>query len=508
MRQGVDESLPTWISQQTTPICLGLDPTCVTKQEAEELQRAVSPQGGTIKWISHNLIDKISPLKIEIPKNSAWIYPIEYAGAESSEKINCIRQQLISKGCRSLIINRLDSIAWLLNIRGSDIDYNPLCISYLILTQETVWWFVHPHKLDGAVHAYLDAQGVVNRPYKEYFKTLPALAGPIWIDPCSTNFASLQAIGQTEVYQAPCPVYAAKSIKNAVEIEGARLAHLQDGLALCDFFYWLENEKLGTVTEVSAAKRLLEARQKQPLFQQASFPSISAFGANGAVIHYRPNKKTDTPIDDTNLYLLDSGGQYLGGTTDITRCIHLGEPTEQQRAHYTLVLKAHLALRQAIFLLGTSGEHLDNLARQPLWREGLDFAHGTGHGVGSYLCVHEGPQRIGRGASSVSIEQGMIMSNEPGLYFDGEYGIRIENLCLITEYLPLSNNSYCKQMLCLTDLTLFPYEKKLMDVALLSRQEINRINHYHRIVYNQLSPKLRNRDIEHWLAEKTNPITG
>jgi Xaa-Pro aminopeptidase len=506
MKQGVDLSLPAWLAKQTTSIRLGVDPTCVTKREAEELQTAVGNQGGVIKWIPHNLIDKIQPNQPSIPKNSAWVYPIEYAGAESSEKIHHIRKQLINKGCRSLIINRLDSIAWLLNIRGSDIDYNPLCISYLIVTQDTVWWFVHPHKLDSTMHAYLDTQGVMSHPYKDFFKTLALVAGPIWIDPSSISFSCLQAIGETEIYEGPCPVYAAKAIKNRAEIEGARQAHLQDGLALCDFFYWLENERPAVVTEISAARRLLEARQKQPLFQQASFPSISSFGPNAAIIHYRPSEKKDVLIDNSNLYLLDSGGQYLGGTTDVTRCTHLGKPTEQQRYHYTLVLKAHLALRQAVFPLGTCGEQLDSITRQPLWQQGLDFAHGTGHGVGSYLCVHEGPQRIGRGASNVALEEGMIVSNEPGLYFDGEYGIRIESLCLISEYVPPSNHNYCKQMLCLNDLTLFPYEKKLINLELLSRQEIKAIDHYHMMVYNQLSRKLKNRQIEHWLAEKTNPI--
>jgi Xaa-Pro aminopeptidase len=506
MRQGIDLSLVDWLAQQPHSVCLGVDPTCVTQQEAEQLQTALDQQGGQIKWLTDNLIDKIWSERPSLPKQSAWAHSIEYAGVEAADKIHAIRQQLITKGCQSLLINRLDSIAWLLNIRGNDIDYNPLCISYLIVTQDTAWWFVHPHKLDSNMQAYADSQGIICRHYKEYWQTLPTIAGPVWIDPNSASFAEQQAIGVSEIYQAPCPVYAAKAIKNSAEIEGARQAHLQDGLALCDFFYWLEHETTETVTELSAARRLLEARQKQPLFKQQSFPSISGFGDNGAVIHYQPNEQSDTAVDDSSLYLLDSGGQYPGGTTDVTRVVHLGEPTDNQRKHYTLVLKAHLALRQSIFPLGTTGDQLDTITRQPLWREGLDFMHGTGHGVGSYLCVHEGPQRIGRGGNQVPIEQGMIVSNEPGLYFDGKYGIRIENLCLISEYVPPHDSPYCKQMLCLSDLTLFPYEKKLIDRSLLSRQEIAAINHYHTMVYHQLSPHIKDNDIEHWLACKTNPI--
>lgn len=506
MRQGIDLPLTKWLAEQRKPIRLGIDPTCVTQDEAERLLTALSSQGGSIKWISENLIDQIWPDQPALPNRSAWIYPVEYSGMETSDKIRLLRAELVSKGCQSLTINRLDSIAWLLNIRGSDIDYNPLCISYLIVTTDTVWWFVHKHKVDSALHAYLNEQGVGCRPYGEYFATLETLAGPVWIDPSSASYANLQAIHHAGIYKNPCPVYASKAIKNRTEIDGARLAHLQDGLALCDFFYWLENERPKTVTELSAAKRLLEARQKQPLFKQASFPSISSFGPNGAIIHYQPDTESDKLIDESNIYLLDSGGQYLGGTTDVTRCVHLGEPTEQQRRHYTLVLKAHLALRQSIFPIGTFGEHLDTITRQPLWREGLDFAHGTGHGVGSYLCVHEGPQRIGRGASQVPLQQGMIISNEPGLYFDGKYGIRIENLCLISEYVPPNNSKHCQQMLCLSDLTLFPYEKKLMHLELLSQQEIKAINHYHTMVYNQLSPSIKSTKTQHWLAEKTNPI--
>jgi Xaa-Pro aminopeptidase len=506
MRQGIDQPLPEWLTKQKEPICLGIDPTCVTQQEAEQLQNALSSQGGSVKWINRNLVDEVWPDQPAMPKRSAWVYPIEFAGTEASDKINLIRAELVSKGCQSLTVNRLDSIAWLLNIRGSDIDYNPLCISYLIITLDTVWWFVHPHKVDSTLTAYLSEQGVACRPYKDYFTTLATVAGPVWIDPSSASYANLQAIDRAEIYRAPCPVYAAKSIKNSTEIDCSRQAHVQDGLALTDFFYWLENERPETVTEMSAAKRLLDARQKQPLFKQESFTTISSFGANGAVIHYQPSTESDARIDDSSIFLLDSGGQYLGGTTDVTRCVHLGEPTAQQRKHYTLVLKAHLALRQAIFPLGTFGEHLDTITRQPLWRAGLDFAHGTGHGVGSYLCVHEGPQRIGRGASNVPLEQGMIVSNEPGLYFDGKYGIRIESLCLISEYVPPSDSKHCKQMLCLTDLTLFPYEKKLMDLDLLSQQEIKAINHYHTMVYNQLSPQIKDSNVQHWLAEKTNPI--
>jgi Xaa-Pro aminopeptidase len=506
MRQGIDPSLTDWLAKQPKPIQLGVDPTCLNQFDAQKLQAALSKQGGNILWIDDNLIDPIWSDRPPVPKQSAWAYPVEYAGIEARDKIHFIRQQLITAGCQSLIINRLDSIAWLLNIRGGDIDYNPLCISYLIITQDTAWWFVHPHKLDSGIQSYANEHGIVCRHYKEYWETLPQVAGPIWTDPTSASFAEFKALSAHEIYPAPCPVYSAKAIKNRTEIEGARKAHVQDGLALCDFFYGLEHEKSEKITELSAARRLLEARQKQSLFKQQSFPSISGFGENSAIIHYQPNEETNTTIDAMNLYLLDSGGQYLGGTTDVTRCVHLGEPTDNQRYHYTLVLKAHLALRQAIFPRGTTGSELDTLTRQPLWREGLDFMHGTGHGVGSYLCVHEGPQRIARAASQVALEQGMIVSNEPGLYFDGEYGIRIENLCLISEYVPRDNSGYCKQMLCLTDLTLYPYEKKLIDTTLLGQQEIRAINDYHRMVYTQLSPHLKNPKVEHWLACKTNPI--
>lgn len=506
MRQGIDLSLMDWLARQAGPICLAADPCCVNQEQAQQLYTALSQIGGSLKWLKDNLIDKIWADQPNVPKQSAWAHPIEYSGIEAVDKIKLIRQQLIQKGCQTLLVNRLDSIAWLLNIRGSDIDYNPLCISYLVVTQDTIWWFVHPHKLDSGMQTYLDSQGIVSRHYKDYWEALQQVSGPVWVDPDAASFAELQALSVNEIYEAPCPIYQTKAIKNTSEIEGARQAHLQDGLALCDFFYWLENDRPHPVTELSAAQRLLQARQKQPQFKQPSFPSISSFGSHGAIIHYHPDEQNNAVIDTSNLYLLDSGGQYLGGTTDVTRVVHLGEPTDAQRKHYTLVLKAHLALRRAVFPLGTGGAELDILTRQSLWKEGLDYLHGTGHGVGSYLCVHEGPQRIGRGKEQSPIERGMIISNEPGLYFDGEYGIRIENLCLIREYVPPQESPYCKQMLCLTDLTLYPYENKLLDLDLLSPEEITAINHYHTMVYNQLSPHIKDKEKQHWLACKTNPI--
>lgn len=506
MRQGIDLALPAWLSEQSQPLQIGVDPSCITQQEAKQLQTAIAKNGGSIQWISHNLIDQIWSDQPSLPIHPAVIYPVEYAGMETTDKLKIIRQKMERKECRSLAVNRLDSIAWLLNIRGSDIDYNPLCISYLIITMDTAWWFINPQKVSNELQTYLQEQTVFCRNYEDYFPTLSELTGPIWIDPSAASYANLQAVGETEIFHAPCPLYGTKAVKNRTEIECFRQAHVQDGLALCDFFYWLEQQPEKSVTELAATDYLLQSRKKQPLFQQESFTTISGYGPNGAIIHYQPNEKSNRSIDRDSIFLLDSGGQYLGGTTDVTRCVHLGEPTEAQRRHYTLVLKSHLALRRAIFPQGTFGENLDGIARQPLWREGLDFAHGTGHGVGSYLCVHEGPQRIGRGATHTPLQQGMVLSNEPGLYFEGEYGIRIENLCLITDYVPPADSLIREQMLCFNDLTLFPYEKKLMDTSILTRGEIRAINYYHTMVYSQLSPKIKDLDVQHWLAEKTNPI--
>lgn len=469
---------------------LGYDPWITFSASQETLKKACLKKAGELVPISENPLDGLWVDRPELVHQPVLSHPLKYAGQSASDKLDALFKSISSEGVDSLLLTKLDTVAWLLNIRGRDIPYNPLSLAYVRL------------EASGGVHLYVGTDAsyqeiaksleidrrVKFHPYDQFQKDLRTIKGQtVWVDPKSTSVGILHMLKNQEcqLYKASNPCELPKAIKNPVEIIGARAAHSRDGAALVQFLSWLDQEiHQGRVTERSAAEYLLHCRHRQALFQQPSFETISAFEGHGAIVHYRVTEESDQPLRLGGMYLVDSGGQYLDGTTDVTRTLSLGgTPTLEQKDRFTRVLKGHIALARAHFPKGTTGHQLDALARQYLWEIGLDYAHGTGHGVGSYLNVHEGPQSISNYPTQAPLEAGMILSNEPGYYKEGAYGIRIESLILVIE-------SERTGFLSFETLTLVPLDLSLVDINLLTPGEKKWLEGYHRQVLTLLSPHL------------------
>ena len=434
-----------------------------------------------------NLIDLIWQDKPSIQPSQIFTYPLKYAGQTSLSKQDNLQKHLKENNLDALVITDPANICWLLNIRAHDIAYNPILLSYLIF-----------HK-SGELELFANATSIPNisklkyHPFADFSQRLKLLENKqVQLDPDSASSWVSNHFKHAVFRQDPCIL--AKSCKNKIEIKQARQVHINDGVAVCKLLYWLtKNYVKEKITEISVAQQLLKFRATHPKFLYPSFPTIAGFAEHGAIIHYNANKNSNTALTGNGLFLLDSGGQYFGGTTDITRVIAIGRATYQQKLDFTLVLKGHIALANSHFIQGTSGTDLDILARQFLWQHGKDYAHGTGHGVGNCLSVHEGPQRISK-AGNCPLKPGMILSNEPGYYKNGEYGIRIENLMLVTKI----SNGFLK----LETLTLAPIELSLILTKLLSQDEKQWLNSYHQRVYTQLAPLLSPKE-QAWLKQKT-----
>lgn len=442
----------------------------------------------TVKEIrKYEDICKLVPysIKKEISRREQKI--VSHAAGESS-KNKCEKvAKSIDKEADAVLLTDPNSISWLLNLRNENAKYTPCILGRAILYKSgNVDLFVQD-KEHSTIEANL-GNHINIFDISELENSLHKL-NSIVIDPNTTPMSIMAVIKDKQVAERedPCLIY--KAVKNQIEITGAINAHIRDGVAVTNFLHWLENNIGNEVTELNAEEKLLEYRKEQDLFKQPSFPTISAFNENGAIIHYRASSKTNKVIQKSGLYLIDSGGQYLNGTTDVTRTVAIGNPTSEQIAHYTIVLKAHIAVANAVFPLGTTGGELDILARIHLWKFGIDYMHGTGHGVGSYLSVHEGPQAISKG-NKVKLTPGMILSNEPGYYIPGEYGIRIENLM----YVDRQENSF----LHFKQLTFIPYDRRLIDVQMLTKDEIEWINSYHQFVYENLENSVKDKE---WLKK-------
>lgn len=437
----------------------------------------------------------------DLPKDPFFVFDVAYTGKSTTEKLTELRGELKKSKAGVFILSALDDIAWLFNIRGNDVSYNPVVIAYALVEPDKATLFVDPDKLTSATSAYLASEHVQTAPYADIYKAIAGLnvKVPVLIDGAKLNQSLFEALpAGSEVRNAMSPVFKMKSIKNDVEMSGVRKAMVKDGVALTRFFIWLEqNVKSGKLTELSVDKKLYEFRSKQDGFRGESFGTIAGYAAHGAIVHYSATPESDATLKPEGIFLLDSGGQYIDGTTDITRTVALGVPTIQQKIDFTLVLKGHIALATAIFPVGTRGSQLDILARKALWDCGLNYGHGTGHGVGHFLNVHEGPQSIRMEENPVTLQPGMYMSNEPGLYREGQYGIRTENLVHVIP----ANNTAFGQFLKFETVTLFPIDQLLIDEELLTEAEINWINTYHKKVYDTLSPHLDG-DEREWLLKK------
>jgi Xaa-Pro aminopeptidase len=484
---------------------IGYDPSLHTVKEIERLTESLGKAGIQLAPQANNPIDK---LWVDRPSpSSAPVVPhgIEFAGRSAKDKIAELQAALGKDETDAVLITMLDSIAWLFNIRGADISHAPLVLASAIVPREgKALLFVDPKKLTDNVRGHLADAVEILRPdaFEERLKALGTPGAKVRLDPdtASARFAQiLEGAGATLVLgEDPCIL--PKAIKTSAEIEGARAAHIRDGAAMVRFLAWLdEASPSGRVDEVSAAIKLEEFRRETGELKDISFDSISAAGAHGAVVHYRPTIASNIKLAPGSLYLIDSGGQYQDGTTDITRTIAIGTPTAEMRRHYTLVLKAHIAIATARFPKGTRGQDLDPFARRPLWEAGLDFDHGTGHGVGSYLCVHEPPQRLSR-HGTVELKPGMILSNEPGLYREGEYGIRLETLALVTPLQPIEGGT--REMMGFEMLTLVPFDRRLIVSDLLTTQELDWLNAYHSEVLAKIGPLLSG-GARDWLRQAT-----
>lgn len=435
-----------------------------------------------------------------LPDNPMHILPLAYAGISVQEKIQEVRGLMTKYKGGSTLISALDEIAWTLNLRGSDVHCNPVFISYLLITTDQATLFISPRKLTPEVSAYLSANGVQVKDYSEIADEIAHLKGESILLSDETNYALYKTIPPSvSIIHAPSPVKYIKAIKNRTEIEGFREAMKRDGVAMVRFLMWLEQAvKSGEETEVSIDKKLYEFRSQQDMFQGISFDTIAGYQAHGAIVHYEATPESASTLKPEGLLLLDSGAQYTDGTTDITRTIALGPVSEAQRTDYTLVLKGFIALSQAEFPNGTCGTQLDVLARQFMWKAGINYGHGTGHGVGHYLNVHEGPHQIRMNHIPTPLLPGMTITNEPGIYRAGEYGVRTENTMLIVESQTTEFGPFYK----FEPLTLCPIDKTPIRTEMLTPDEKQWLNEYHAHIYAQLSPLL-NEEEQAWLAKAT-----
>jgi Xaa-Pro aminopeptidase len=457
-----------WASENiSSDDSIGYDPWLFTEKQLELYKSPLVP-------LDKNPIDTLWTDRPLPPQDFVRLHPLEFAGESDDSKRKRIAETLKAD---HLLLTACDSIAWLLNIRGNDVPHTPIIHSVCVLHKDGSYdLFLDLNKITGKVFNHIQKGAGRAIEIRFLLDHLKALEGTCQVDPRTAPVRLIQAF-KAKVVRENDPCVLPKALKNPIEIEGARKAHIQDGIALQQFFAWLEAQPLqGETTELSAANKLSEFRKKGEHFEDLSFNTISAFGPHGAIIHYKVTPETDVPLSRTNLYLLDSGGQYLTGTTDITRTLCLGTPSPEQKEMYTRVLKGHIALSSAIFPKGTTGAQLDALARQYLWEAGVDYDHGTGHGVGSYLSVHEGPQGISKTGGHVPLEPGMILSNEPGYYKEGEYGIRIESLVYVIQL------TKPKGFLGFEPLTLVPLEEKLIENTLLTEKEKKWVTAYQKKV--------------------------
>ena len=485
--------------------CVGLDGLCYSAEEARDLEAVLGKQGVRLDS-SADLIEGIWSDRPAIPANKIFQMPTELSGASVSDKLELLNNQLRQAGADCMVLAALDEVAWTFNIRGTDVTYNPVAVAYGFVSEEESVLFIQPEKLTAEVAEALKQEGVTLADYSRidyYLAHLPA-GKRVFVDMSKTNVALYNAIPKScVIVEGISPANHLKSVKNATEIKGYRNAMVKDGIALTKFYRWLE-QQLATgqkVTEISASDKLTALRAEQPQYIMDSFATICGYAAHGAIVHYSATPETDVEIRPEGLLLIDSGAQYLDGTTDITRTIALGKPTDQMKKDYTRVLKGTISLAKCKFPTGTRGCQLDILARKALWDAGINYLHGTGHGVGHCLNVHEGPQSIRMEENPVTLKAGMVMSDEPAMYRTGEYGIRTENMILVR---PDSQTEF-GEFLAFDTLTLCYIDTSLIIVSMLSPREHAWLNKYHQHVYETLSPHL-NAEEQAWLKEKTAEI--
>ena len=491
---------------------IGYDPWLHSRDWVKKATEALAARGAELVAVEQNPIDKVWSDRPEASKAHLIVQPDQYAGRSSADKRHEIADWLEKQGADAAVLSALDSIAWAFNVRGADVARTPVALAFaLVRSDGTADLYVNPEKVSAEVRQHL-GNGVRLHDRDAFEGALSELSGKtVAVDPERAVAAIFEALDKAgaRIVAVRDPTILPKAIKNPVEIAGQKAAQERDGAAISRFLRWVEEEApKGEIDELTASDRLEALRRENPEIRDLSFDTISGAGPNGAIVHYKSSEKTNRKLETGTLYLVDSGGQYVDGTTDITRTVAIGEPSQEMRDRFTRVLKGHIAVATAIFPKGTRGSQLDSFARRPLWEAGLDYAHGTGHGVGSFLSVHEGPQRISPVGSAQSggdepLKAGMILSNEPGYYKTGEYGIRIENLVLVVEK-PIEGAE--KETLGFETLTFAPIERRLVDVSMLSDSELQWLNDYHAEVLARIGPRLEGED-KAWLERQCAPLS-
>lgn len=498
-------SIVQWLGMKLSTVdspVVGIDGMVNSAASVEALVAGLREEGGITVRTNFDPLSVIWKDRPSIPENKIEIHPLKYAGEPCSSKLSRIRQSLKELHACGILVSALDDIAWILNLRGSDVHCNPVFVSYLLITRESATLFVDKCKLDDSVTEYLKNEGVDTAGYSDVKKALAAYDEyNILLDNNETSYTLFNAVRCNKVISLS-PVPSMKAVKNETEIEGYRNAMLRDGIALVKFLRWLKPAvEKGGQTEISIDQKLTGLRAEQPLFKGISFDTIAAYQEHGAIVHYEATPETDMELSPKGLILIDSGAQYLDGTTDITRTIALGDVTEEQKLVYTLVLKGHIQLQLCKFPRGASGTQLDALARKDMWRYGMNFLHGTGHGVGSYLNVHEGPHQIRMEYKPAPLVEGMTVTDEPGLYLSGRFGVRTENTLLITPFKETEFGTFLQ----FETLTLCPIDLTPVDFSMLLPEEIEWLNDYHSLVYDRISPYIEGEDLE-WLKEATKKV--
>ena len=513
-------TIPEWIGRECGAGAeVGIDGWCSSANAVKELIADLRKQGGITLRTNLDPLTQIWRDRPPIPENPVEIYPLEYAGEAAHDKIARIREALRKQHADGMLMSALDDIAWTLNLRGTDVHCNPVFVSYLLISSKTVTLYINKVKLSSEVLAYLKAEGVgvdayenVKKGLKDYFEY------NILLDPDEVNYTLYEVVRKkespkTEIVEEESPVKRMKTVKNEKEIAGFRSAMLKDGIALVKVLKWLQEqlaslspllqEGLGevTLTEIGVDQKLTSLRAEQPLYRDISFDTIAGYGEHAAIVHYEATPETDIPLQPKGMLLLDSGAQYLDGTTDVTRTIALGPLTDEEKKIYTLVLKGHIQIELCKFPSGSSGTQIDILARKDMWREGLNYLHGTGHGVGTYLNVHEGPHQFRMEWKPAPLVAGMTITDEPGIYLAGRCGARIENTLLIVPYCGTEFGRFLQ----FEPLTLCPIDKAPIIVEMLLPEEIAWLNDYHQLVLDRLSPHL-DADEKAWLQKACAPL--
>ena len=482
---------------------VGLDGMVNSYNDTMALISDLRKAGGITVRTNFDPLEQIWMNRPAIPENPVEIQSLNFAGETVDDKIQRIRKALREHHADGILVSALDDIAWTLNLRGADVHCNPVFVSYLLISSDQVSLFVNPKKISSEVKAYLDEHGISLFDYNQVEEGLESYADyNILLDGDETSFCLWKSVKCQEIIAAKSPIPVMKAVKNATEIEGYHRAMLRDGVAMVKFLKWLKPAvEAGGQTEMSIDKKLTSLRAEQNLFRDISFDTIAGYQAHGAIVHYEATPETDAPLLPKGLILIDSGAQYQDGTTDITRTIALGPVTEEMKHVYTLVLKGHIQLELAKFPDGASGTQIDALSRECMWREGYNFLHGTGHGVGSYLNVHEGPHQIRMEWKPTPLRAGMTVTDEPGLYLKGKFGVRIENTLLIKDFVETTFGKFLQ----MESLTLCPIDTAPIDVDMLLLEEVEWLNAYHREVFEKLSPYLEDEEVG-WLAEATKPL--